>query len=67
MRRSIMVAALLLGSSAMLASCDGPKPTAKSAAAVKEIEFQYRPLWCDTQLHTDNSVDAFGFGVRLGR
>jgi hypothetical protein len=61
-----MVAALLLGSSAMLASCDGPKPTAKSAAAVKESEFPDRPLWGDTHLHTANSVDAFGFGVRLG-
>ncbi len=66
MRRTIMVAALLLGSSAMLASCDGPKPTAKSAAAVKESEFPDRPLWGDTHLHTANSVDAFGFGVRLG-
>ena len=65
MRRTIMVAALLLGSSAMLASCDGPKPTAKSAAAVKESEFPDRPLWGDTHLHTANSVDAFGFGVRL--
>jgi hypothetical protein len=61
-----MVAALLLGSSAMLASCDGPKPTAKSDAAVTESEFPDRPLWGDTHLHTANSVDAFGFGVRLG-
>jgi hypothetical protein len=66
MRRTMMVAALLLGCSAMLASCDGPKPTAKSAAAVKESEFPDRPLWGDTHLHTANSVDAFGFGVRLG-
>ncbi|WP_303810647.1 DUF3604 domain-containing protein [Sandarakinorhabdus limnophila] len=66
MRRTIMVAALLLGSSAMLASCDGPKPTAKSDAAVTESEFPDRPLWGDTHLHTANSVDAFGFGVRLG-
>ena len=66
MRRTIMVAALLLGSSAMLASCDGAKQTAKSDAAVKESEFPERPLWGDTHLHTANSVDAFGFGVRLG-
>ena len=25
-----------------------------------------RPYWGDTHLHTDNSVDAFGFGVRIG-
>lgn len=29
-------------------------------------EFPDRPYWGDTHLHTDNSVDAFGFGVRLG-
>lgn len=66
MRRTIMVAALALGSTGLLAGCDGPKPIAKSDAAVKEIEFPDRPLWGDTHLHTANSVDAFGFGVRLG-
>ena len=25
-----------------------------------------RVFWGDTHLHTSNSVDAFGFGVRLG-
>jgi hypothetical protein len=25
-----------------------------------------RVFWGDTHLHTDNSIDAFGFGVRLG-
>lgn len=67
MRRTMMMAALLLGSSAMLAGCDAlkPKQTAKSDAAVKEGEFPERPLWGDTHLHTANSVDAFGFGVRL--
>ncbi|MBX7497180.1 DUF3604 domain-containing protein [Qipengyuania sp. 6B39] len=29
-------------------------------------EFPDRPYWGDTHLHTDISVDAFGFGVRLG-
>ena len=29
-------------------------------------EYPDRPYWGDTHLHTDNSVDAFGFGVRLG-
>ena len=66
MRRTMMVAALALGSAGLLVGCDGPKQTAKSDAAVKESEFPERPLWGDTHLHTANSVDAFGFGVRLG-
>ena len=33
---------------------------------VELAEFPERPLWGDTHLHTDNSIDAFGFGVRLG-
>ncbi|MBX7539687.1 DUF3604 domain-containing protein [Qipengyuania sphaerica] len=34
--------------------------------AVELAEFPDRPYWGDTHLHTDISVDAFGFGVRLG-
>ncbi|WP_369026781.1 DUF3604 domain-containing protein [Qipengyuania sp. RANM35] len=33
---------------------------------IKLAEFPDRPYWGDTHLHTDISVDAFGFGVRLG-
>ncbi|MHA7820199.1 MAG: DUF3604 domain-containing protein [Erythrobacter sp.] len=33
---------------------------------IELAEFPDRPYWGDTHLHTDNSVDAFGFGVRLG-
>ena len=68
MRRAILVAPLLLGAGSLLAGCDALKPrqTAKSETAVKESEFPERPLWGDTHLHTANSVDAFGFGVRLG-
>ena len=66
MRRT-MLAALLLGSAGLLAGCDQLKSApAKSDAVVKESEFPQRPLWGDTHLHTANSVDAFGFGVRLG-
>ena len=33
---------------------------------IELAEFPDRPYWGDTHLHTDVSVDAFGFGVRLG-
>ena len=35
-------------------------------ATIELAEFPDRPYWGDTHLHTDLSVDAFGFGVRLG-
>ena len=56
-----------------LAACDGAGAgSADEAAAGDErddvalAEFPDRPYWGDTHLHTDLSVDAFGFGVRLG-
>ncbi len=43
-------------------------PADISAAEQKVALSKYpeRPLFGDTHLHTDNSIDAFGFGVRLG-
>ena len=38
----------------------------KSDAGVKLADYPERVYWGDTHLHTANSVDAFGFGVRLG-
>jgi hypothetical protein len=51
-----------------LAGCDrvGSKVRDMARAPVAETEFPERVYWGDTHLHTSNSVDAFGFGVRLG-
>lgn len=56
-----------------LTGCDVAEGGAPDAAqrgdgsdTVELAEFPDRPYWGDTHLHTDVSVDAFGFGVRLG-
>jgi len=47
-----------------------PARTAKNIAEVEAgvelTEYPQQVLWGDTHLHTDNSIDAFGFGTRLG-
>jgi hypothetical protein len=52
-----------------LTACGGSVDESQSGngeGAIELAEFPDRPYWGDTHLHTDNSVDAFGFGVRLG-
>lgn len=52
-----------------LAACDGSfgsGESTKSDAGIKLADYPERVYWGDTHLHTANSVDAFGFGVRLG-
>jgi predicted small lipoprotein YifL len=53
-----------------LAGCGkgGPRDMAGSAAAdnIAETAYPENVYWGDTHLHTSNSIDAFGFGVRLG-
>lgn len=53
----------------VLTGCGGPSTTpgtsAKADKAVAETRYPETVLWGDTHLHTSNSIDAFGFGVRL--
>lgn len=63
--KRLMAASLL---AMALAGCDGTSlPGSKKADAdVKETAYPEKVYFGDTHLHTSNSSDAFGFGVRLG-
>ena len=59
----------LAGTAALaLAACSNvsEEQSGDGEGAIELAEFPDRPYWGDTHLHTDNSIDAFGFGVRLG-
>jgi hypothetical protein len=62
-----IIAALIGVSVLALSGCNrAADMSRKTDAQVAETEFPERVYWGDTHLHTANSVDAFGFGVRLG-
>ncbi len=46
-----------------LTACDDTGGT--KGAEVKNTAYPEKVFWGDTHLHTDNSIDAFGFGTRL--
>ncbi len=67
---------LLLGTALLAAGCDmtvtgvggsaSEEARGDGSGTVPVAAYPERVLWGDTHLHTDNSIDAFGFGVRLG-
>lgn len=48
-----------------LAGCTEADQSESSAKKVANSEYPEQVYWGDTHLHTDNSIDAFGFGDRL--
>ena len=65
MRKAVLAALLLLGSTALVGGCKKLTQMVASPAEIKDSAFPERVYWGDTHLHTSNSVDAFGFGNRL--
>ena len=67
MRISIKALGLLGTAAAALSACNQTgSMNGKVDADIKETAYSERVYWGDTHLHTSNSIDAFGFGVKLG-
>ena len=64
MRKALLLAAC--GAALAISGCKyvGDDPN-RSGGSVENTEYPEQVFWGDTHLHTDNSVDAFGFGNRL--
>ena len=64
--RALKSSALLSLSLFALTACDGKTSgESKTKKEIHQTEYPEKILWGDTHLHTDNSPDAFGYGVRL--
>ena len=67
MRISIKALVLLCTADLALSACNQTgSMNGKVDADIKETAYSERVYWGDTHLHTSNSIDAFGFGVKLG-
>ena len=66
MRKAVMAAVLLLGSTTLATGCHKLTKMVGGEVQVNNTAYPERVFWGDTHLHTSNSVDAFGFGNRLG-
>ena len=67
MRISIKTFGLLGTAALALSACNKTgSMNGKVDADIKETAYSERVYWGDTHLHTSNSIDAFGFGVKLG-
>jgi len=63
MRKSLMWAACM--AALAISACSENDDSDESGAQVTNTEYPEQVFWGDTHLHTDNSIDAFGFGNRL--
>ncbi|MEQ1547434.1 MAG: DUF3604 domain-containing protein [Chakrabartia sp.] len=67
MRISIRNVMLISSAAIALTACNKTgSMNGKTDADIKETAYSERVYWGDTHLHTSNSIDAFGFGVKLG-
>ena len=67
MRKSLGKWALLGTVVLALAACNKTgSMNGKTDTDIAQAAFPERVYWGDTHLHTSNSIDAFGFGVKLG-
>jgi len=63
MRKSLMLA--VCTAALAISACSENDDSDESGAQVTNTEYPEQVFWGDTHLHTDNSIDAFGFGNRL--
>jgi hypothetical protein len=63
MRKSLMLA--VCTAALAISGCSGNKDEDSESAKVTNTAYPEQVFWGDTHLHTDNSIDAFGFGNRL--